>query len=122
MHDCAVGKDGLSIPMAEAFFREEYAMNHALGTMSLPVVSLCDGIVMGGGVGISVHGKVRVATETSTAETVEREVPVADGEGFEIWECSSTAPPNCCIQDAGILSTWEERFGYALERVLGNSK
>ncbi len=65
LHDCAVGKDGLSIPMAEAFFREEYAMNHALGTMSLPVVSLCDGIVMGGGVGISVHGKVRVATENT---------------------------------------------------------
>ena len=45
------------------FFREEYSLNYALGTSPLPIVSLLDGITMGGGVGLSVHGAFRIATE-----------------------------------------------------------
>ena len=45
------------------FFREEYAMNHALGSLRKPHVAFMDGIVMGGGAGISIHGQLRVATE-----------------------------------------------------------
>lgn len=41
-------------------------MNHAIGTSRTPIVSLLEGIVMGGGVGLSVHGHVRVATESTT--------------------------------------------------------
>jgi enoyl-CoA hydratase/carnithine racemase len=47
--------------------REEYAMNHLLGQHRVPIVSLLDGIVMGGGVGLSVHGRFRVATENVLA-------------------------------------------------------
>ncbi|XP_040574018.1 3-hydroxyisobutyryl-CoA hydrolase, mitochondrial [Lepeophtheirus salmonis] len=47
------------------FFKEEYEMNYSLGTMKIPITSLISGIVMGGGVGISIHGKYRVATETT---------------------------------------------------------
>jgi len=50
---------------ALAFFREEYSLNHAIGTSQKPIVSLLEGIVMGGGVGLSVHGHVRVATEST---------------------------------------------------------
>ncbi len=52
--------------VAQSFFREEYALNNTIGTSKMPVVSLYDGIVMGGGVGISVHGSIRVACETTT--------------------------------------------------------
>jgi enoyl-CoA hydratase len=43
------------------FWRAEYALNAAIKNYRKPYVALIDGIVMGGGVGISVHGSHRVA-------------------------------------------------------------
>jgi enoyl-CoA hydratase len=43
------------------FFREEYILNAQIKHYRKPYVSLIDGIVMGGGAGISVHGSHRVA-------------------------------------------------------------
>ncbi|KAK6310184.1 hypothetical protein J4Q44_G00200650 [Coregonus suidteri] len=50
-------------PLAKNFFREEYILNNTIGTYQKPYVALIDGITMGGGVGLSVHGRFRVATE-----------------------------------------------------------
>ncbi|XP_074766720.1 3-hydroxyisobutyryl-CoA hydrolase, mitochondrial isoform X3 [Athene noctua] len=49
--------------LTQDFFREEYILNNAVGTCKKPYVALIDGITMGGGVGLSVHGHFRVATE-----------------------------------------------------------
>uniref|UniRef100_A0A8D0KTP8 3-hydroxyisobutyryl-CoA hydrolase n=1 Tax=Strix occidentalis caurina TaxID=311401 RepID=A0A8D0KTP8_STROC len=49
--------------LTQDFFREEYILNNAIGTCKKPYVALIDGITMGGGVGLSVHGHFRVATE-----------------------------------------------------------
>jgi enoyl-CoA hydratase len=46
---------------ALGYFREEYALNARIKHYRKPYVALIDGIVMGGGVGISVHGSHRVA-------------------------------------------------------------
>jgi enoyl-CoA hydratase len=46
---------------ALAFWRDEYALNATIKRYPKPYVALIDGIVMGGGVGISIHGSHRVA-------------------------------------------------------------
>lgn len=49
--------------LGAAFFREEYILNNRIYTFPKPYVSLIDGIVMGGGKGLSAHGSHRVVTE-----------------------------------------------------------
>jgi enoyl-CoA hydratase len=55
-------KDGVEV---RRFWRDEYLLDGQIGRFAKPYVSLMDGIVMGGGVGVSAHGSVRVVTETS---------------------------------------------------------
>jgi len=48
---------------ARAFFAEEYRMNATIKSFPKPYLAIMDGVTMGGGVGLSVHGSHRVATE-----------------------------------------------------------
>ena len=61
LHDS--GKAGDS--RAEEFWRIEYALNELIHCYSKPYISLIDGFVMGGGVGLSVHGRYRVAGDAT---------------------------------------------------------
>ncbi len=45
------------------FWADEYRLNARIARYPKPYVALMDGVVMGGGVGISAHGDVRVVTE-----------------------------------------------------------
>lgn len=47
------------------FFMKEFSLNYLMATYSKPQVSILNGIVMGGGNGVSMHGRFRVATENS---------------------------------------------------------
>jgi enoyl-CoA hydratase len=47
----------------EGFFRDEYRLNRLIFRYPKPYIALIDGIAMGGGVGVSVHGRYRIATE-----------------------------------------------------------
>ncbi|XP_007948304.1 3-hydroxyisobutyryl-CoA hydrolase, mitochondrial [Orycteropus afer afer] len=49
--------------LIQDFFREEYILNSAIGSCQKPYVAFIHGITMGGGVGVSIHGQFRVATE-----------------------------------------------------------
>jgi len=55
------GKSGTSL--CKDFFREEYILNHLIGTLCTPHIAIISGITMGGGVGLSVHGRFRVASD-----------------------------------------------------------
>lgn len=49
--------------LSRDFFYEEYTLNHRIHTYPKPYIALIDGIVMGGGVGVSVHGAFRIVSE-----------------------------------------------------------
>ncbi len=49
--------------LGREFFRDEYRMNRRIQTFPKPYIALIDGVTMGGGVGLSIHGSHRVATE-----------------------------------------------------------
>ncbi|TFZ08252.1 enoyl-CoA hydratase/isomerase family protein [Ramlibacter humi] len=50
-------------PALEAFFTEEYTLNHLVHGYAKPYVAFMDGIVMGGGMGISQGARCRIVTE-----------------------------------------------------------
>jgi enoyl-CoA hydratase len=47
--------------LTDTFFRAEYTLNRRIHAFPKPYVALIDGITMGGGVGLSVHGSHRIA-------------------------------------------------------------
>jgi enoyl-CoA hydratase len=58
----ALGDGGAA---GRAFFHAEYRMNHLLFTYPKPVVAFMDGVTMGGGVGLALPCRWRVATENT---------------------------------------------------------
>ncbi|WP_407164917.1 enoyl-CoA hydratase/isomerase family protein [Bradyrhizobium sp. ORS 111] len=49
--------------LGKVFWRQEYIMNARIAKYPKPYVAFMDGLVMGGGVGLSAHGRHRVVTE-----------------------------------------------------------
>ena len=49
--------------LGKRFWRQEYIMNARIARFPKPYVAFMDGLVMGGGVGLSAHGSHRVVTE-----------------------------------------------------------
>lgn len=61
---CELGQTG-ELEIAEHFFVEEYALNLMINQLQTPYVTLIDGICIGGGIGLMVHGKHSITTERS---------------------------------------------------------
>ncbi|PYE87187.1 enoyl-CoA hydratase/isomerase family protein [Phyllobacterium leguminum] len=61
----AVYKAGREGNPSYRFFAEEYRLNAQIKRYSKPCIAFLDGIVMGGGAGISIHGSHRVVTENT---------------------------------------------------------
>ena len=51
--------------VVEDFFVAEYALNLAIARYPKPYIALIDGVCMGGGIGLSVHGAARVTSEAA---------------------------------------------------------
>ncbi|KKA26136.1 hypothetical protein TD95_004881 [Thielaviopsis punctulata] len=54
---------GEGVKRASIFFAREYQLDHYIATYQKPMVAFMDGVTMGGGVGLSVHSPLRIATE-----------------------------------------------------------
>jgi enoyl-CoA hydratase len=63
LHDSGKAGDG----RAEAFWRAEFRLNQLINRYPKPYVALIDGITMGGGMGLSVHGGFRVVGDKTVA-------------------------------------------------------
>ncbi|RKH33833.1 enoyl-CoA hydratase/isomerase family protein [Corallococcus praedator] len=59
----SVGRTEGGGSLSSEFFLAEYALNHRIHHFPKPFIALVDGICMGGGLGLSVHGGFRVVTE-----------------------------------------------------------
>lgn len=57
-HDALAGGE-----LTKLFWRDEYHLNARIARYSKPYVAFMDGVVLGGGIGISAHAAVRVVTE-----------------------------------------------------------
>ncbi|KAH0849353.1 hypothetical protein HID58_090368 [Brassica napus] len=65
---------GKSWRVGADFFSEQYKLDHIMATYSKVQISILNGIVMGGGAGISVHGRFRIATEKTVFAMPETEL------------------------------------------------
>lgn len=63
IYNDAKDQDGQS---SKDFWRDEYILNAYIARYPKPYVAIMDGIVMGGGVGVSAHASTRIVTERST--------------------------------------------------------
>ncbi len=61
IYDSGTGKTDPNIK--SEFFATEYLLDYALTQMKPKQISIWNGIVMGGGVGVSVHAPIRIATD-----------------------------------------------------------
>lgn len=73
----------------EDFFTEEYALNHLIHTYAKPYIALMDGVVMGGGMGISKGAKLRVLSEHSRLAMPETQIGLFPdvGGGWFLGQC-----------------------------------
>ena len=60
--------------LLDDFFRTEFTVDYLISQLRPVSVALWDGIVMGGGVGISIHSNIKVATENSVFAMPEAEL------------------------------------------------
>jgi len=76
-------------PALEDFFTEEYALNHLIHTYPKPYVAFMDGIVMGGGMGISQGASHRVVTRRTKMAMPETNIGLFPdvGGGYFLSRC-----------------------------------
>jgi enoyl-CoA hydratase/carnithine racemase len=80
-------------PRVEDFFTEEYALNHLIHTYPKPYLAFMDGIVMGGGMGISQGAAQRLVTERTKMAMPETAIGLFPdvGGGYFLSRCPGHA-------------------------------
>jgi enoyl-CoA hydratase/carnithine racemase len=84
-HQAALADDAA----LEEFFTEEYTLNHLIQTYPKPYLAFMDGVVMGGGMGISQGARVRIVTERTKMAMPETNIGLFPdvGGGYFLSRC-----------------------------------
>ena len=84
-HEAALSGDAT----LEDFFTEEYTLNHLIQTYPKPYIAFMDGVVMGGGMGISQGARVRIVTERTKMAMPETNIGLFPdvGGGYFLSRC-----------------------------------
>jgi enoyl-CoA hydratase/carnithine racemase len=87
-HQAALAGD----PALEDFFTEEYTLNHLIHRYPKPYIAFMDGIVMGGGMGISQGASLRIVTERTKMAMPETNIGLFPdvGGGYFLSRCSGS--------------------------------
>lgn len=101
----------------EDFFTEEYALNHLIHNYPKPYIAFMDGVVMGGGMGISQGAKVRIVTEHTKMAMPETNIGLFPdvGGGYFLSRCPGHAGEYLAL--TGDVIGADEAIGYGLADV-----
>ena len=102
-------------PNLDAFFTEEYRLNHLIHNYPKPYIAFMDGVVMGGGMGISVGAKVRIVTEHTKMAMPETNIGLFPdvGGGYFLSRCPGSAGEYLALTGAVIGAGEALAYGLA---------
>ena len=98
----------------DAFFTEEYRLNHLIHNYPKPFIAFMDGVVMGGGMGISQGAKVRIVTEHTKMAMPETNIGLFPdvGGGFFLSRCPGSIGEYLAL--TGAVIGGDEALAYGL--------
>ncbi len=113
LHQAALAND----PDLDAFFTEEYTLNHLIHTYPKPYVAFMDGVVMGGGMGISQGARVRIVTEHTKMAMPETNIGLFPdvGGGYFLSRCPGSVGEYLAL--TGDVIGADEALAYGLADV-----
>jgi enoyl-CoA hydratase/carnithine racemase len=113
-HQAALGGDTTEL---DAFFTEEYRLNYLIHNYPKPYIAFMDGVVMGGGLGISVGAKVRIVTEHTKMAMPETNIGLFPdvGGGYFLSRCPGSVGEYLAL--TGVVINGEQALAYGLADV-----
>ena len=109
-HEVALAGDS----SLDDFFTEEYRLNHLIHHYPKPYIAFMDGVVMGGGMGLSQGAKVRIVTEHSMLAMPETNIGLFPdvGGGFFLSRCPGSVGEYLAL--TGVVIDGDEALAYGL--------
>ncbi len=108
-------------PELEDFFTEEYALNHLIANYPKPYIAFMDGLVFGGGMGISQGASHRIVTERTKMAMPETGIGLFPdvGGGYFLSRCSGFVGEYLAL--TGVQIGADEAMAYGLADVKVNA-
>jgi len=113
-HQAALSGDADQLQALEDFFTEEYTLNHLIKTYPKPYIAFMDGVVMGGGLGISLGARLRIVTQDTKMAMPETNIGLFPdvGGGYFLSRCPGHVGEYLAL--TGDVIGADEAIGYGL--------